>query len=120
MAEFLDRLQSGSSSLGIEERQQVLRFLVQEILVDQDTMTTQHSIPITRAGTPPSGGGGTTEKSGYLFRSGSHGHVSVWHRRVQVPSDLQTRKIQTGSGQSPWRVNQVNAPVLQIRRHGKH
>jgi site-specific DNA recombinase len=43
----------------VRERQQILRLLVKEVLVDTDTITPRHSIPVPQAGTPrPNSGGG--------------------------------------------------------------
>ena len=48
---FLTRLRSASESLSVMERQKIVRLLVKEILVGEDTITIRHSIPIPSA--PP-------------------------------------------------------------------
>jgi site-specific DNA recombinase len=61
----------------VRERQQILRLVVKEVLVDGDTITLRHSIPIppADAGTnrvPPSSAGppGAAPAPDYLLRSG--------------------------------------------------
>jgi site-specific DNA recombinase len=48
---FLTRLRSAAESLSVMERQKIVRLLVKEILVGEDTITIRHSIPIPSA--PP-------------------------------------------------------------------
>jgi site-specific DNA recombinase len=59
-------------------RQQILRLLVKEVLVGNDTITLRHSIPIPQSGprsngspAPSSGDGGSLPGPGYLLRSGN-------------------------------------------------
>jgi len=52
---FLTRLRSAAESLSVMERQKIVRLLVKEILVGEDTITIRHSIPIPSA--PPQNGG---------------------------------------------------------------
>jgi len=74
---FLHRLRESATSLEIAERQKVVRLLVKEVLVDEQTITIRHSIPL-HLRMPPSGNGpassvsksGMTDQS-YLLRSGS-------------------------------------------------
>ena len=42
---FLQRLRQSAETLEIAERQKVVRLLVKEVLVDNDTITIRHSIP---------------------------------------------------------------------------
>jgi site-specific DNA recombinase len=55
LAAFLTRLHSAAESLSVIERQKIVRLLVKEILVGEDTITIRHSIPIPSA--PPQNGG---------------------------------------------------------------
>jgi site-specific DNA recombinase len=52
---FLTRLRSAAETLSLIERQKIVRLLVKEILVGEDTITIRHSIPIPSA--PPQDGG---------------------------------------------------------------
>src|SRR5262245_30598379 len=52
---FLQRLRQSAETLEIAERQKVVRLLVKEVLVDNDTITIRHSIP-AQASTSPAGG----------------------------------------------------------------
>jgi site-specific DNA recombinase len=75
---FLKRLHQSAEALEITERQKVVRLLVKEVLVDNDTITIRHSIPLP-PGAPPSGtepppsdGKSRTADHSYLLRSGSN------------------------------------------------
>ena len=48
---FLVRLQDSAKTLDVEDRQKVLRLIVKEVLVGEDSIHIKHSIPIS--GTPP-------------------------------------------------------------------
>jgi site-specific DNA recombinase len=51
LAGFLARLRSSADDLNVHDRQRIVRLLVKEILIDDDTITIRHSIPIPT--TPP-------------------------------------------------------------------
>jgi site-specific DNA recombinase len=76
---FRGKLRARAETLDIGQRQQILRLLVKEILISNDTITIRHSLPIGSSGsgpaamTPPDSGMiGTSSGTGYLLRSGSH------------------------------------------------
>jgi len=48
LTSFLKRLRETAESLDIAGRQKILRLLVKEVLVDKDSITIRHSIPIPR------------------------------------------------------------------------
>ncbi len=83
LAGFCGKLRLRVDTLDVRERQQILRLLVKEVLVDTDTITLRHSIPVPQsgtAGTPrPSSGGpsGTSPAPGYLLRRGSS-YPALW------------------------------------------
>jgi site-specific DNA recombinase len=52
---FLARLRSAAETLSVIERQRIVRLLVKEVLVGEDTITIRHSIPIPSG--PPRNGG---------------------------------------------------------------
>jgi site-specific DNA recombinase len=72
---FLQRLRQSAETLEIAERQKVVRLLVKEVLVDNDTITIRHSMPAqpTRSAgnAPPSTGKLRVHGESYLLRSGS-------------------------------------------------
>src|SRR5271170_5273939 len=73
---FLQRLRESAQSLEIADRQKIVRLVVKDILVDNDTIAIRHSIPshprTPPPGTePPSDGKSQMEGEGYLLRSGS-------------------------------------------------
>jgi site-specific DNA recombinase len=52
---FLARLRSAAETLSVIERQRIVRLLVKDVLVGEDTITIRHSIPIPSR--PPQNGG---------------------------------------------------------------
>ncbi len=52
---FLGRLKQTAKNIGVAEKQKIIRLLVKEIIVEKDTITVRHCIPISHGG---SGGGG--------------------------------------------------------------
>jgi site-specific DNA recombinase len=73
---FLTRLRSSAQTLDIAERQRIVRLLVKEVLVGDDTIIIRHSIPIPATpagnGTPPHAGRlSPINNASYLLRSGS-------------------------------------------------
>lgn len=75
--EFLLKLRNTSDMITVTERQKILRLLVKDILIDDDTIRIKHSIPSTKVNSPvPIGPGGGTEIPSCLLRSRSH-HSSL-------------------------------------------
>jgi len=75
LAGFLTRLRSSAETLDVHERQRIVRLLVKEVLVGDDTIIIRHSIPIpttpsTDGHSPPTPTGGTSTSQCYLLRSG--------------------------------------------------
>ena len=74
---FRKRLHESAQSLEIIDRQKVVRLLVKEVLVDNDTITIRHSIPSHPKAPPggdeppPSNGKSRAADQSYLLRSGS-------------------------------------------------
>ena len=68
---FLSQLRTRAETLNVIERQKVIRLMVKEILVDNDSLTIRHSIPMTNNG-PLSEPLDVNKNPGYLLRSGSH------------------------------------------------
>ena len=103
---FLQRLRQSAETLEIAERQKVVRLLVKEVLVDNDTITIRHSMPAQptppAGNAPPSTGKLRVHGESYLLRSGSE-HPSLrrprharhdvavlhLHRRLQPALDVQ-------------------------------
>jgi site-specific DNA recombinase len=78
LSDFLSRLRSSADTLDIQERQRIVRLVVRDILVGDETIVIRHSIPLSSM--TPSGDGGAQSKSAarpapggrsYLLRSGS-------------------------------------------------
>ena len=73
---FLSRLRETARVLDVLQRQRIVRLVVKEVLVADDTIVIRHSIPITAG---PAGGGGSPSNAvsrpdapGYLLRKGSN------------------------------------------------
>jgi site-specific DNA recombinase len=71
LEDFLARLRRNANSLSVTDRQRILRLVVKEILVGEDTITIKHSIPLSSSGTV-SAPLMPQKTPGYLLRSGSH------------------------------------------------
>jgi site-specific DNA recombinase len=77
LAAFLGRLRSAADTLDVMERQRIVRLVVKEILIGDDSIVIRHSIPITstppvsRGPSAPSRPDGATGQN-YLLRSGSN------------------------------------------------
>jgi site-specific DNA recombinase len=94
---FLTRLQDKAQAAAVEERQQVLRLLVKEILVGPERITIRHCIPTTTPDPTP----------GYLLRGRSHGAVlPVLHVARVGAGDgdhrLDAVRGAQGAGQRRW------------------
>ncbi len=71
--DFLLKLHRTSDTINVTERQKILRLLVKDILIDDETIRIRHSIPTTKINAPvPIGSGGNAKVPSYLLRSGSH------------------------------------------------
>jgi site-specific DNA recombinase len=96
---FLTRLRSAAESLSVMERQKIVRLLVKEILVGEDTITIRHSIPIPSA-PPQNGGSQALNGQNYLLCKGRERTAlrrSLIHRTYQPVlhhSGLQKRSDQ--------------------------
>ena len=74
---FLARLHSAADTLDVLERQRIVRLVVKEVLIGEDTIIIRHSIPV--ASTPPTSDGPPAPRrpergpggQSYLLRSGS-------------------------------------------------
>ena len=69
---FLARLRCAAETLNVTERQRIVRLVVKDVLVGDDTITIRHSIPVPsvplqHGGSPPS----RPDEQSYLLRKGS-------------------------------------------------
>ena len=76
LSAFLTRLRASAETLDILERQRIVRLLVKEVLVSDDTIVIRHCIPVPSGplptGSRPNGHAGeVTDRPSYLLRSGS-------------------------------------------------
>jgi len=92
---FRARLTDNAESLTIEQRQQIIRLVVREVLIGEDDITIRHSIPVPTRDQPP----------GYLMRSGS--------REVPDPS----AEPHPADSAGPARAARASYPRLQAQRH---
>jgi site-specific DNA recombinase len=69
--DFLARLRKSADTLEVIERQKIIRLVVKEVLIDDDTIRIHHSIPVARV--DASGGSSSNANTaGYPMRSGRH------------------------------------------------
>jgi site-specific DNA recombinase len=66
---FLARLHSAAETLNVIERQKIVRLLVKDVLVGEDTITIRHSIPIP-SGSSQNEGSGSSGGRNYLLCKG--------------------------------------------------
>src|SRR5712671_4424653 len=77
LATFLGRLRSAADTLDVNERQRIVRLVVKDILIGDDTIVIRHCIPVGLTPPPDSGPShlgrpqGTSGGQSYLLRSGS-------------------------------------------------
>ena len=101
LAGFRSKLRVRAEVLDIAVRQQILRLLVKEVLVGDDTITLRHSIPIPQSGPgsngspgPASAVTGSRPNPGYLLRSGSRQPAA--RQLIHEPSVEGLAEHQTG------------------------
>ena len=96
---FLARLRSAAETLSVTERQRIVRLLVKDVLIGEDTITIRHSIPIPSR-PPQSGGSHSSDGQNYLLctgREGSSLRSALLHRTHQPV--LHHARLQEGSHQ---------------------
>ena len=76
LSAFLTRLRSAAETLDVLERHRIVRLLVKEVLVSDDTIVIRHCIPVPSGPAPTASGpngdaGALTDRPSYLLRSGS-------------------------------------------------
>src|SRR5215467_12942019 len=73
---FLARLRSAAETLSVIKRQKIVRLLVKDVLVGEDTITIRHSIPIP-SGSPQNGRSDDSNGPNYLLCKRSD-HCPLW------------------------------------------
>jgi site-specific DNA recombinase len=99
LSAFLFKLRSSADTLDIQERQRIVRLIVKEILIEDESIIVRHSIPVSQPPnddpkSPISRPGEPGDKS-YLLRSGRHQSLYSWLEPVGVRSPVY--------GGGPWR-----------------
>src|SRR5215469_6670922 len=79
---FLARVRSAAETLSVIERQKIVRLLVKDVLVGEDTITIRHSIPIP-SGSSPNEGSGDSVGANYLLCKG-RGHPTLRRPAVAI------------------------------------
>jgi site-specific DNA recombinase len=76
---FLARLRTMAQTMDVTERQRIVRLLVKEVLVNDDTIVIRHSVPMpndppddTGSSSPSAGAERTPASGSYLLRTGSN------------------------------------------------
>jgi len=96
---FLGRLRTAAETISITERQRIVRLLVKDVLVGEDTITIRHSIPIP-SDPPRNGGSQSPDGQDYLLCKGRAVATAVKH-----PAD-----------RSGPRTGEARASLLPLRR----
>jgi site-specific DNA recombinase len=106
LSAFLARMRVAAETLDMVERQRIVRLVVKEVLVDDDTIVIRHCIPVPLGpppgSTPPDSDASDEVDDGrsYLLRTG-RGHAPY------AKGNFQCERVITG-----WR----EQPVLDLRR----
>jgi site-specific DNA recombinase len=107
LATFRGKLRSRAETLEVRERQQILRLVMKEVLVGQDTITLRHSIPVPQSGpgtngSPPcvSGHFVAAPNPDYLLRKRSH-LASIGQHRTTRARDFHCQELSTAQGVLP-------------------
>ena len=69
---FLGCLRETADTMDVKERQKIVRLVVKEVLVEQETIKIKHSIPVKERNNPPPKPSADPQVPSYLLRSGSH------------------------------------------------
>ena len=102
LSAFLARLRDAADTLDITERQRIVRLVVKEVLVDEETIVIRHSVPVPSG--PPSGGSGpptreaddAADHRSYLLRTGRGVTPAVEHCAPRLG-------LRAGTPRSPFR-----------------
>jgi site-specific DNA recombinase len=83
---FLARLRSAAETLSVIERQKIVRLLVKDVLVGEDSITIRHSIPIP-SGSPQNGGSDPNGQNYLLCKRGDRRPLwrPLWSPSTCVP-----------------------------------
>jgi site-specific DNA recombinase len=91
---FLQKLRASAQALDVSDRQRIVRLLVKDVLVDDDTVIIRHSLPMHttippsgNASSPSNGKSPSADKS-YLLRSGSYQPAPRQHLPALHPRSL--------------------------------
>ncbi len=107
---FLARLRSAAETLSVMERQKIVRLLVKDVLVGEDTITIRHSIPIP-SGSPKNGGSDDPNGQNYLLCK--RGDFAAARERVPA---LRFRSLGTALAEAPSHGRNHRGSLC--RRHG--
>ena len=104
LAAFLGRLRSAADTLDVIERQRIVRLVVKDILIGDDTIVIRHCIPIGSVPPPhggpatPSRASGTPGGRSYLLRSGSD--LTAAGQSLHAPVRAGVEEVR--ARQEPW------------------
>ena len=98
LSSFLGKLRTATRTIDVRERQRIVRLLVKDVLVGDDTIVIRHSIPIANG--PPNqagpssspGSGPATGRKSYLLRTGGNESVASQHLHEPIPQALATQR----------------------------
>jgi site-specific DNA recombinase len=112
---FLARLRGAAETLSVIERQKIVRLLVKDVLVGEDTITIRHSIPIP-SGSPQNGGSDNRNGQNYLLCK-RRGLAAL--RSTFLPWDQSAILFLHGRFQPTLDVENV-PPILGVFLHRPH
>src|SRR6266576_6203837 len=113
LSSFREKLLARAKTLDVRERQQILRLLVKEILVDTQSITIRHSIPISQTQKSPATSGSPTPQT--LPSAAPQPPSYLLRPRSPIPATQQSGAGRTGPG-----VRGARSPLCPLRRRLQH
>src|SRR5581483_2984120 len=98
LTDFLTRLRVSANTLDVTERQRIVRLVVKDVLIGDDSLVIRHCIPIGAPppsdGTPPAAGRieSASKSTNYLLRKGSN-NTTLWDTSFTRGLEYQTQKM---------------------------
>src|SRR2546428_14025473 len=120
LSAFLTRLRVAADTLDILERQRIVRLVVKEVLVGEDTIVIRHSIPVPSGppggSSPPSGGSDDVGvDQSYLLRTGRD-RTALRRTRLCADDDA----VLHDAGPEPFTNQAQDDAVCNAMRHHPH
>ena len=98
LTSFLARLRNAADTLSVTERQRIVRLVVKEVLIGEDTITLRHSIPIPS--NPPQNDGAPSQAPNYLLCKGREQPAAEQYLYAPVRAGVEETRARDTLGSS--------------------